>query len=173
MGRPVRRPARDLRNRTNRKRRRSDPTRSEPCGEMRLILLAAVLAMALVPAHAQHCTDVAILSAVDQGNGIRRGVDPGLAGCTAARNDESLSTNLVVPAAPYLIVSVAKSVPFDREPLTGTITVGGVETELSFASNAIEMRWDSQSVPNTGGDATTTVTAVGGTTVSVTYRAVA
>lgn len=128
-------------------------------------LAVAAVAMSLVPASAQHCqSELVIFTGFDAGGGNRRGLNAGAVGCNADSSDESLNTNYIVPGAQIAIVGAFTS----QAPLSGTLDVGGVVTELTFTN--LNNRWESQSVALSGGDAKATIVTPDGATVSVTYK---
>lgn len=118
--------------------------------------LAAVFAVSLVPVagQASHCpTGVFVFFGVDtgvahpvDGGTIKQGQNSGFTGCTVDANDESLSTNLIVPGAPHAIVGTTISNQFTGTPI-GTIDIDGVVTELAFtAYNTARGRWEADGV---------------------------
>jgi len=137
---------------------------------MTLVLAVVAAVGSLVPARAGHCAGISILSAVDSGVGVRRGVATGTVGCTADPTNEALFTGYNVTGVPHLIVAVDKRGAFaTAAPRSGSLVVGGTLTRLSFVDN--EARWESQSVPNTGGIAAASATATNDSTITITYNA--
>lgn len=137
--------------------------------------LTALLALSLTPAVsvASHgdCQNLFIFQGADPGLGLRRGLNTGFFGCTLDPNDETFNTNLVLPGVQIAIVGVADPfVPLDG---TSTLTIGSVITPLTWTHNAIQARWESQSVPvNEFATMTALANLAGGGSFSVTYNTI-
>lgn len=143
---------------------------------VRLYVLAAVaaLSVALAPlassAHANHCTDVFLVSGADAGAGNRAGANPGTATCQEHVETVPAGSNVTVPGATHAWAAVLDS----GNPLpTGTARInGGTAITLTFTDVLARARWESQAISLIGVLPNSTIAlsvVVSGVTNTVTY----
>jgi len=135
----------------------------------RAALAAAGLAVAATaapntPVQAHHCSSLLVFTGVGSGNTNQGTANAGAVGCT--NDDEALNTNILLPGNVVQVASFA-------QPATGTVTIDGVDTALTFTQNSTKTRWNSKWVPLPPGSrtVTATVTTTLGLVETVTYTA--